>query len=154
MDDKPIFKREDFASQWNVITVTNPLQNTITVHICRARKWPPVFELTCSHTFAQQEFRLEVLYQLNHMVHSIVFTASSVADLYPCRRSAFRLTSIVTTDDTWKFYVGQSAPYNWRDSQYDDSAWKEGREYFAVQENDVLYLRKAVTVVVGAARKQ
>ena len=138
MDEEVVFKRGDFASSWNIISMRSPLQSTFTVHIWRARKWALALALTRSRTLAQEEFRLEILYQLSLVVFSTVFTASSVIDLYPCRRAAFRLSSVVTPEDTWRYYAGQDAPYNWRDSEYDDSAW-----------NDVLYLRKTVRVGVG-----
>ena len=154
MDDEVLFKREDFASSWNVVSVRSPLQRTFTVHICRLRKWALALALTRSRTLAQQEFRLEILYQLSLVVFSTVFTASSVIDLYPCRRSAFRLSSVVTPEDAWRYYAGQDAPYNWRDSEYDDSMWSVGRGLFSLQGNDVLYLRKTVTVGAGAGRER
>ena len=153
MDDNTIFKREDFASSWNVISVRSPLQSTFTVHICRARKWALVLALTRSRTLVQQEFRLEILYQLSLVVFSTVFTASSVIDLYPCRRAAFRLSSVVTPEDAWRYYAGQDAPYNWRDSEYDDSTWSVGRGLFSLQGDDALYLRKTVRVGVGVGRE-
>ena len=153
MDDEVVFKRGDFASSWNVLSVRSPLQSTFTVHICRARKWVLALALMRSRTLAQEEFRLEILYQLSLVVFSTVFTASSVIDLYPCRRAAFRLSSVVTPEDTWRYYAGQDAPYNWRDSEYDDSAWSVGRGLFSLQGNDVLYLRKTVRVGVWGGRE-
>ena len=153
MDDEVVFKRGDFASSWNVLSVRSPLQSTFTVHICRARKWVLALALMRSRTLAQEEFRLEILYQLSLVVFSTVFTASSVIDLYPCRRAAFRLSSVVTPEDAWRYYAGLDAPYNWRDSEYDDSAWSVGRGLFSLQGNDVLYLRKTVRVGVGVGRE-
>lgn len=146
-DEEMLLDRSDLLLQHHTLLVVPSPSGHYSVRICRNRQCLFLFRVSRRASFRQEAIQLQIVLNFWNTAFSAMFVGRSVTDLYPCRNYYFTTIPIVTSSDPWLAYRSAfSMPFNWRDSSFDDSSWKEMSTSFPVSTGESIYLRRHILV--------